>query len=104
MCMCMESATAGIWACLLHFPEWENFTFPGSNFYDTVSQGTPSITPTRTNTKVHADVQVFDRKPRRNEMKTILAAIALSLFSLVAFADYGLDKSADEVHLEEHGS
>ena len=36
-------------------------------------------------------------------MKTILAAIALSLFSVVALADYGLDKSADEVHLEEHG-
>ena len=36
-------------------------------------------------------------------MKTILAAIALSLFSVVAFGHYGPDKSADEIHLEEHG-
>ena len=47
-------------------------------------------------------------------MKTILAAIALGLFSVVAFADpcmdsnvsplgYSLEKSADEVHLDEHG-
>jgi hypothetical protein len=47
-------------------------------------------------------------------MKTILAAIAISLFSVVAFADpcmdanvsslgYSLDNSDDEIHLEEHG-
>jgi len=36
-------------------------------------------------------------------MKAILAAIALSLFSVVVFADYSLNKSTDEIHLEEHG-
>jgi hypothetical protein len=47
-------------------------------------------------------------------MKTILAAIALSLFSVVAFADPCMDAdvsplgyydtpTSDEIHLEEHG-
>ena len=71
--------------------------------------------PTRTNTQqVQTDVQAIYLNSGRNEMKKIFAAIALGLFSVAAFADpcmdanvsplgYSLDKSADEIHLEEQG-
>jgi hypothetical protein len=59
-------------------------------------------------------MQAFDLKSGRNDMKTILAAITLSLFSAIAFADPCMDASespigqspsnaADLIHLEEHG-
>ena len=65
-------------------------------------------------TQVHTNVQVDDVKYGRNVMKTILAAIALGLFSVTTFADpcmdanvsplgHSLEQSADEIHLDEQG-
>jgi hypothetical protein len=65
-------------------------------------------------TQVRTDTQAFCLKSRRNQMKTIFAVIALSLFSVATFADPCMDAnvsplgfydttSSDELHLEEHG-
>jgi hypothetical protein len=75
---------------------------------------TPSISP---NKDEHARPKGLRRnqlKYGRIEMKTILAAITLSLFSVVALADpcmdadvsplgYSTDLTPDELYLEQHG-
>lgn len=63
---------------------------------------------------MQTDLHLFELKSRRNEMKTIFAAIALGLFSVTVLAEPRMDtdvspfgqaveNAADEEHLEEHG-
>ena len=93
-----------------------NFSHSGAGqFTAPIPSGRLVFLPTRTNAQqVQTDVQATHLNSRRNEMKKMIAAIALGLFSVAALADpcmdanvsplgYSFDKSADELHLDEQG-
>jgi hypothetical protein len=63
---------------------------------------------------MQTDVQAVYLNSRRNEMTKMIAALALGLFSITALAEpcmdanvsplgHSLDKSADQIHLEDQG-
>ena len=64
--------------------------------------------------QTRTDTQLLTGNPRRNEMKKLFAAVALSLLCVHAFADPCMDadvsplgyydtRTADEIHLDDHG-
>jgi hypothetical protein len=63
------------------------FTFPSRPIHDIRAQGVPSITPSTDEHTGACGYAGFRLKPRRSEMKKMIAAIAIGLFSIAAFGD-----------------